>query len=44
MGVSWERKGGAIAFETLLELEKMGIQAELIVSGCTFPDDSLMKG
>ena len=38
MGVSWERKGGAIAFETLLELEKQGIQAELIVSGCTPPD------
>lgn len=37
MGVGWERKGGAIAFETLLELEKLGIQAELIVCGCTPP-------
>src|SRR5207247_2623044 len=37
VGVGWERKGGAIAFETLLELEKRGIQAELIVCGCTPP-------
>lgn len=37
MGLGWERKGGAIAFETLLELEKLGIQAELIVCGCTPP-------
>lgn len=37
MGVSWERKGGAIAFETLVELEKLGVKAELIVCGCTPP-------
>jgi len=37
MGLGWERKGGAIALETLLELEKLGIQAELIVCGCTPP-------
>ncbi len=37
MGFGWERKGGAIALETLLELEKLGIQAELIVCGCTPP-------
>jgi glycosyltransferase involved in cell wall biosynthesis len=37
IGLGWERKGGAIAFETLLELEKLGIQAELIVCGCTPP-------
>lgn len=37
IGVNWERKGGEIAFETLLELEKMGILAELIVCGCTPP-------
>lgn len=37
IGVKWERKGGDIAFETLLELEKMGIQAELTVVGCVPP-------
>jgi glycosyltransferase involved in cell wall biosynthesis len=37
IGVDWERKGGAIAFETLLELEKLGIQAELTVCGCVPP-------
>jgi glycosyltransferase involved in cell wall biosynthesis len=37
LGVSWERKGGDIAFETLGKLEEMGIQAELIICGCTPP-------
>ncbi len=37
IGLGWERKGGTIAFETLLELEKLGIRAELIVCGCTPP-------
>jgi glycosyltransferase involved in cell wall biosynthesis len=36
-GLEWERKGGDIAFETLLRLEKMGIEAELIVCGCVPP-------
>lgn len=35
LGVDWNRKGGEIAFETLLELEKLGIEAELNVCGCT---------
>jgi glycosyltransferase involved in cell wall biosynthesis len=39
VGVDWQRKGGEIAFETLLQLEEMGIQAELIVCGCTPPDE-----
>lgn len=39
IGVDWERKGGAIAFETLLELEKLGIQAELTICGCIPPDE-----
>jgi glycosyltransferase involved in cell wall biosynthesis len=38
IGVDWERKGGEIAFETLLKLEEMGIQAELIVCGCIPPE------
>ncbi len=37
MGVDWERKGGDIAFETLLRLEEMGIQAELCICGCVPP-------
>lgn len=38
IGIHWERKGGPIAFQTLLKLEEMGIQAELTVCGCTPPD------
>ena len=37
LGVDWVRKGGDIAFETLLKLEELGVQAELIVCGCTPP-------
>lgn len=37
MGIGWERKGGEIAFETLIALEKMGIPAELILCGTTPP-------
>ncbi len=38
LGVDWVRKGGDIAFETLLKLEELGVQAELIVCGCTPPE------
>jgi glycosyltransferase involved in cell wall biosynthesis len=37
IGLGWERKGGDIVFETLLELHKVGIEAELIVCGMTPP-------
>jgi glycosyltransferase involved in cell wall biosynthesis len=37
LGIDWVRKGGDIAFETLLKLEELGVQAELIVCGCTPP-------
>ncbi len=37
IGVDWERKGGAIAFDTLLKLEELGIQAELTICGCVPP-------
>lgn len=37
VGNNWQRKGGDIAFETLMKLEEMGIQAELIVCGCIPP-------
>lgn len=40
LGVSWQRKGGDIAFETLLDLEKLGMKAELTVCGC-FPPKGL---
>ncbi|MCE5214505.1 MAG: glycosyltransferase family 4 protein [Methanobacterium sp.] len=39
LGVDWERKGGDIAFETLLELDKLGINAELTICGCIPPDE-----
>lgn len=39
MGVGWERKGGEIAFETLLKLAEMGIEAELIICGTTPPSE-----
>jgi len=37
LGVDWQRKGGEIAFETLLDLERMGIPAQLTVCGCVPP-------
>src|SRR5260370_21113533 len=37
VGRDWNRKGGPIAFETLLKLEERGIQAELIICGCIPP-------
>lgn len=43
LGVEWDRKGGDIAFETLLKLEEIGIEAELIVCGCTPPEEVAHK-
>ncbi|MBN2237439.1 MAG: glycosyltransferase family 4 protein [Bacteroidales bacterium] len=37
LGVDWERKGGNLAFETMLELNKRGINSELTVVGCKTP-------
>ena len=37
IGVEWERKGGPIAFRTLLKLEELGIRAQLTVIGCVPP-------
>jgi glycosyltransferase involved in cell wall biosynthesis len=39
VGVDWEQKGGDIAFETLVQLERLGVPAELTVVGCTPPGD-----
>ena len=38
IGVYWESKGGDIAYNCLLELLKMGIDAELTICGCTPPE------
>ncbi len=37
IGTDWQRKGGQIAFETLLTLEQSGIMAELTICGCIPP-------
>jgi glycosyltransferase involved in cell wall biosynthesis len=37
VGVSWKRKGGAMAAEVLLRLHEAGIPARLTVVGCTPP-------
>ncbi len=37
VGVNWEGKGGPIAYNCLIELIRSGIDAELIVCGCTLP-------
>lgn len=38
VGGDWQRKGGDIAFETLVKLEERGIRAELIICGCIPPN------
>jgi glycosyltransferase involved in cell wall biosynthesis len=40
VGVEWGRKGGDIAVETLVELERLGLKAELTIVGCQ-PDKAL---
>jgi len=37
VGVSWERKGGDVALQTLEALTRRGVDAELTVVGCTPP-------
>ncbi len=39
IGKDWIRKGGNIAYETLLELKKIGIPSRLTVVGCVPPAD-----
>jgi glycosyltransferase involved in cell wall biosynthesis len=38
LGVDWDRKGGKIAYDTLIHLNEMGIKARLVICGCTPPD------
>jgi glycosyltransferase involved in cell wall biosynthesis len=37
LAVDWERKGGALAFDTLVALREMKVEARLIVCGCHPP-------
>lgn len=37
VGVEWVRKGGEIAFDTLVQLRKKGIDAQLVICGCVPP-------
>jgi len=38
VGRDWSLKGGDIAFETLLQLEQLGVPAELTIVGCRAPE------
>lgn len=37
IGVDWNRKGGLVAYECLVELLAQGVDARLVVCGCTPP-------
>ncbi|MFA5142982.1 MAG: glycosyltransferase [Candidatus Omnitrophota bacterium] len=37
VGVDWIRKGGEIAFRAMVELNKRGVDAELVICGCMPP-------
>lgn len=39
LGVYWEDKGGPIAYQALQEVKRRGIDAELVVCGCTPPSE-----
>ncbi|MDQ6901826.1 MAG: glycosyltransferase family 4 protein [Bacteroidota bacterium] len=39
LAVDWERKGGSIAFATLINLHALGIEAKLIVCGVKPPEE-----
>lgn len=39
IGTKWEDKGGRIAYETLLRLEELNMDSELVVCGCKPPQD-----
>jgi glycosyltransferase involved in cell wall biosynthesis len=38
LGFDWERKGGEVAFNTMILLNKMGLETELTICGCTPPE------
>lgn len=37
IGANWEEKGADIAIETLAELRRRGVEAQLVICGCTPP-------
>lgn len=39
IGVEWDRKGGEVAFDTLIALKKMGLKTTLTVIGCVPPEE-----
>ncbi|HEU5228404.1 MAG TPA: glycosyltransferase family 4 protein [Ktedonobacteraceae bacterium] len=41
VGVDWERKGGNVAFETMIELLNRGLNASLTVVGCRPPKEKV---
>jgi glycosyltransferase involved in cell wall biosynthesis len=43
VGVDWERKGGEIAFGTMLALERAGVPADLTIVGCVPPKEFTHK-
>ncbi len=43
LGRDWERKGGKLAFDTLTSLLDMGVDAELLVVGCSPPAEYTHK-
>ncbi|MGB3614601.1 MAG: glycosyltransferase family 4 protein, partial [Elainellaceae cyanobacterium] len=43
IGKDWQRKGGNLAFESLLKLLSLGVDAELTMIGCIPPDDALAQ-
>jgi len=42
IGVDWKRKGADLAVRTLLELEKLGVKAQLTIIGCKAPSDTAL--
>ena len=43
IGKDWQRKGGNLAFESLLKLLALGIDAELTMIGCIPPDEAVAQ-
>lgn len=39
IGKNWQRKGGDIAFQTLISLQSLGVKSELTVIGCQPPEE-----
>ncbi|MEO0408030.1 MAG: glycosyltransferase family 4 protein [Cyanobacteria bacterium P01_A01_bin.135] len=43
VGKDWQRKGGNLAFDTLLALVELGVDAELTMIGCLPPDEAIAQ-